>query len=59
MATFKTTCRIQNESKGLHEATIYIKDVEDEDEAESLAKQHFIMNVKDTIFYGVTKCERI
>lgn len=59
MATFKTTCKVEDEENGIHERVIFIKDVEDEIEAESYAKHHFILTVKNTLFYGVVSCVKI
>ena len=58
MKNFKITCRIETEEKGIHEVTIYIKDVKNESEAERSAKYHFLEK-PNTGFYGVIKCEPI
>jgi len=49
MGKFKAECLIEDE-KGKRTETIYIRECEDDDEAERLAKYHFIN--KGVVFYN-------
>lgn len=59
MASFKLTCLVENEKEGVHKKDIFVKDVENEDEAEKAAKYYFILEKEGYIFYKVTETKKM
>lgn len=59
MSSFKVTCKIQDEKKGIHEHDVYVSNAKDSDDAERKVKYYFLLERTDVVYYGVVKIVEI
>lgn len=58
MPTYKLTCKVSTDEKGLHNYPIFVT-ADDETEAEIKAKYHFLLDKEGYAFYGVLESKLI